>query len=217
LRARALSRPLAVTVGAAVAAAMVEGVLHLVHVFVLDGRYGGLLDVDSNRGIFDVLSVGAEATACLASLALAWARPGVRQRFLVLSALLAFVTFDDAVRLHARSQIEWPLVLFPVLACTFVLLWSAVDQRESRASIRAGLLLLATSVLLGRAVAPAVSSFGWMSGSWPYELKVVTKQGAELAGWILIGGTLFAAAALPAVRPTHRRLPGRRTATSESP
>jgi hypothetical protein len=217
LRARALRPPLAVTVGVALGAAAIQGALHLVHVFAMDGRYGELLDADSNRGIFDVLSVVAEATGSLASLALARTRPGGRQRFLALSALLAFVTFDDAVGLHRRSEIDWPLILLPVLACTFLLLWSALDRQESRASVRAGLLLLAISVLLGHAAAPAVSALGWMPGSWPYELKVVVKQGAELAGWVVIGGTLVAAAALPSVGPTNRRVAGPRAATSEWP
>jgi hypothetical protein len=204
-------------VGLALGAAVMQGAVHLVHVFVLDGRYGALLDAESNRSIFDVVSVVAETCACAASLMLARARPPERHRFLALAGLLAFVTLDDAAGLHNRVGVDWPLILFPVLGCTFLLLWSTLDQRRSRACIRAGLLLLATSVLLGRAAAPMLTAFGWTPGIWLYEIKVVIKQGVELGGWILIAGTLVVAAAIPNVRRAPPRVASRLTATSESP
>jgi hypothetical protein len=200
----------------AAAAAVAQGATHLIHVFVLDGRYADLLDADSNRSVFDVVSVIAEASACAACLALArwhrWARP----RFLALAGLLAFITLDDAVGLHDRIGVDWPLILFPLLACTFLLLWSALDEPETCAYIRVGLLLLTISVLLGQAAEPVLTAFGWGIGSWPYELKIVIKQGAELAGWIVIAGALIVAAAAPRTRRALSHAAGRRTATSGS-
>jgi hypothetical protein len=204
-------------VGVAAAAALLQSAAHLVHVFVLDGRYATLLDADSNRSIFDVVSVVAEATGSAASLALASMRPAQRPRFLALSALLAFVAVDDAISLHTRSRIDWPVILLPVLVCTFLLLWSALDRPEERVFIRSSLLLLAAAVLLGVVGAPALRALGWDAGRWPHALKIVIKQGAELAGWIMISGSLVTAAVLGGVAPAWRRCVGRRPATSEAP
>jgi hypothetical protein len=202
--------------GVAAAAAIAQGATHLIHVFVLDGRYADLLDADSNRSVFDIVSVVAEGSACAACLALAGLYRSARPRFLALAGLLAFITVDDAIGLHDRIGVDWPLVLFPLLACTFVLLWSALDERRASAYIRVGLLLLTMSVLLGQAAEPVLTAFGWGVGSWPYEIKIVIKQGAELAGWIVIAGALVMAAAAPSMRRAASHAAGRRTATSGS-
>jgi hypothetical protein len=67
--------------------------------------------------------------------------------------------------------------------------------------IRLGLVLLVLSLFAGRLAEPVLSRGGWGPGEWPYELKVIAKQGAELGGWMLIA---FALVSIDAAARTAR-------------
>jgi hypothetical protein len=74
-------------------------------------------------------------------------------------------------------------------------------------------VLLLGSVVIGQLAAHFLEAHGWTAGAWPYELKIVVKQGAELAGWILITGALLVAAGFPHPR---RAVVGQRADTVPS-
>jgi hypothetical protein len=58
--------------------------------------------------------------------------------------------------------------------------------------MRAGLGLLVAALLVNIIAPPLLERGGWDVGAWPYELKVILKEGIQLAGWVLIAFGLIA-------------------------
>jgi len=209
------------TAGIALAAIglVVQSLLHLAEIVVFD-RGVNTLDLDEDYGIGSWASVVATFTAGAAAALLAVI---CRDRvFVALAALLAFLSFDDYIRLHERvgqagelfgldpdlelGRVIWPALLFPLLAVGGALLWIASNQFGGSIPrlLRAGLVLLGVAVVL-EAASAALFQFDYGHRSWPYEIEVLVEEGAELVGWTWIATALLAGACSTLVDAARRR------------
>ena len=191
-------------------AAFVQGVIHLSN-FALADLEVTLLNAGSDVAAFAWASTVATFAAAFAALVLAAVAKRWVPTLATLAVMLAFLSLDDFVQIHERISEEaleigfseawhvgrlfWVVVLLPVLAATFVLLWRmARDAPEDEGRVlRLGLGLLVSAVAL-EAASPLLFQFGWDHLTWPYEVEVAVEEGAELAGWIAIAGALAARA-----------------------
>lgn len=187
----------------------VQSAAHIVGVRMLDDRFFNLnADVEGNT----IAWAGAAATfaAAFAAFVLALVPALVDRRLLVLVAILAFFSLDDAIGLHERlaergadafglsdeaQRIVWPPVYLPILALTVLLLLDAARRipAEAARALRLGIVLLVAAVAaeLGAAFLGVVLDVE--RGSWPDVLEVVVEEGAEIGGWLLIAFALAAA------------------------
>ncbi len=200
-----VKRLVAVGLTPAVAAVALQTSVHLGNALLFDGRYGGL-SADSEYTVFTWASRVAAFTA--ASVALSAAIVFGLSRLLLLAALLAYFSLDDALRLHERlgesvaslglptysSRLLWPALYVPLLALAFALLWVSArsGSKSARRCVGFGALLLAAAV-----AAEALSTILFWAGAEPGDvtdvLEVAVEEGAELGGWILIAAGLTAA------------------------
>ena len=213
-RAEAVDTVLLVGLIAAAAAFVVQGAVHVANIAV-DRRYG-LLDADSDYGLFAWAS--AAVTAVAAVLAFVLASRLRRRDYLLLGVALTLLALDDLFAVHERigeladtlglseriqlQRLVWIVVLLPLLAAAAILLRRIAREPPDRAgdAVRVGLALLVLAVA-AEAVTPVLFNFDWGQNSVPYELEVVLEEGAELAGWILVVTGLAGFAAAVAERP----------------
>ena len=183
---------------AAIIAVAIQTAAHLVYAYVWPSL---LLNADNDWGTFAWASSVVTFSGALAACVLATLGPE-RAVKLTLAAILAFFSFDDGVRLHERlsadvgSLIPWEhagraagmLVLLPLMAVAFVVLWrlSRAEAGRARGHIRLGLALLVAATLLEAVVSALIRRGGWSGSDLPMVLEVVVEEGAELGGWILI-------------------------------
>jgi hypothetical protein len=216
-RAEAVDTVLGVGLIAAGAAFVVQSGVHVTNV-VLDRRFG-LLDADSDHGVFAWAS--AAVTAAAAALAFVLAARLRRRDHLLLGIALAVFALDDLLAVHERigelddslglpervqlQRLVWIVVLLPLLAAAAILLWRLAAEAPGRTGevVRGGLALLVLAVA-AEAVTPVLFTFDWGQDSIPYESEVVLEEGAELAGWILVVTGLAALTAAVAERPALR-------------
>jgi hypothetical protein len=193
-------RTAAALIGAIVAA---DIALHLVGVAV--GHGGGMLDADSDSGIFGWVGSAALAAGAAAALVLARRRPVL----LALAAALLFVLV--ASRVHLRDHVgAWPLVYVPVLGAIALLLVAATRAHDgARRLALAALVLLAVSLGVHELGPPLLSRLGWGPGDWAYEVKIALKGSLEAGGWLLAAAALGYAAATT-VRASSSSRPGLR-------
>lgn len=182
----------------AIIAVTVQTAAHLVYSYVWPSL---LLNADNDWGTFAWASTVVTFSGALAASVLAALGPE-RGLKLTLAAILAFFSFDDGVRLHERlsadvvSLIPWEhagrvagmLVLLPLMAVAFVVLWrlSRAEAGRVRGHIRLGLGFLVTAIFLEAVVSTLIRRGGWSGSDLPMVLEVLVEEGAELGGWILI-------------------------------
>jgi hypothetical protein len=158
---------------------------------LIDYRFFGLrlkvIRSDTDGGIFGVIGVialfltSAAAWVALASL------PTLRRPLEVLAPLTTFLAVDKALRLHDHIP-HWLLLYLPLLAAVFL----SLLEIARRADFSVRLLIIGAVLLLGLAF--AIHQYGDAvlvrldepSAGWMYQLKGVTKHGAELAGWLFV-------------------------------
>lgn len=200
-------------VAAAALAALATAAGHRVDFWLLHLR-SAALDADVNWSLSDTLSFAAIlcAAGAVAALALRERSAGLA----LLGGLLACFAVDDAVQLHLRLGPEWEALYLPLLLPALILLARLSRLADTKAGwlVRAGAAALGASVVLG-AAGRALPLAGWGRGAWEYPLKVAVKQGAELAGWVLvaIGASMVVAVraqALRRLRPHRPPAPGGR-------
>jgi hypothetical protein len=205
------ARVVRVGIGIAVILVVFQTAAHLTYAFVSDGRWGEL-NLDAEYGTFSWISSGTTFAAGFVALLLALFDPRRARRYLLLAAMLAFFSLDDAVELHERlgeaaiarlvdldrgsfNHIFWPILFFPLLALAFLLLWdvSRYAGGQVRALLRAGMTLLVVGV-----AAEALASAWYLPGgdpdTWPGAVQIMIEENAELAGWIVIVTALTAEA-----------------------
>ena len=176
--------PIGVSLAVAAALALVATQCIDVAVFQLRIR---ALDSDTHRSIFGVISLLAQAGAVVA-VGMRCLSPPRRAGWLALGALIG-------VLLALRALLPSRPVAFAVpVGAAFVLFWwlTTTDYRPARAVLRAGLFVLAFSFVAHLVGPRIVSHLGYGNGSWPYELKGMSKHSTELAGWILVSTGVFA-------------------------
>lgn len=188
-------------------AVLAQTVLHAADIVAFD-RGVNIFDADDDVTVSGWASTAATFAAAVSILPLAFAT-GRRWLFL-LSAIFAFFSFDDFIRVHERlaagveslgidetlqlGRLIWAVVFFPLLVVAGLLLWTlsrSLADGEARL-LRLGLLLLVAAVFL-EGSSPLLFAFGLDHKDFLYEAEVVLEEGAELAGWIWIATAALAA------------------------
>jgi len=146
----------------AVAAVAAQTAVHLANGLLFDGRYTQL-NADSEYTPFSWASTVASFSA--ASVVLGAAIVFERRRSLLLAAVLAYLSLDDAIRLHERLaetalghglalpsymiRLLWPALYVPILVLAVALLWTFARKipTSARRLTGFGVLLLASAVV----------------------------------------------------------------------
>ena len=156
------------------------------------------LNSDKHDSLFGLVSLLAQAGVAAASV---WRGNRVERRrrwWFALGALIAaLVIIRGLITFNAKA-------LAVPLACVFLLLcwltWR--DPRPARALVWAGLILMATSLLLHKVGLSADDSTA-SDYTWAYQITSMIKHGAELAGWMLLAtGIIAGLRDRPAPEPT---------------
>jgi hypothetical protein len=189
-------REATVTIAAAAVAALsivVFGIAHAVNAWAYDREFS-LLDAGTGSSAFEWIGT---ATVSLSAAALVVIGRRESDHLLMLMAgLLAVVAVIDLTGLH-KHVTGGKLLLVPVLLPILVLLWRLPRSYGiARSALRIGLVLLAFSLVVGTVAERVVNRQGWTHGDAGYELKILLKDGSEVAGWTLVAaGTLAGAVA----------------------
>lgn len=208
----------------AVVAVLVQTAAHLGNAAFLDNRFT-LLSADAEGTPFSWASTVACFAAAFAVLLAAAAFPALAPRLLLLAAILAFFSLDDAVGLHERlgaevlspllglpaytSRLLWPAVYVPLLLLAVALLWRLAREGPTRArhSVRLGVALLAGAVA-AEAASTLLFRLGVTHGDRIDFFEVALEEGVELAGWIFVAAGLTSCAlhtlGLSAAELAHR-------------
>jgi hypothetical protein len=178
---------------AAGAALALESAIHLAN-FGLDDLRIRMLDSNYEWSYSHLLATGAFATGAVTSVIAA--RSGVRRArtWWTAGALFAFLAVDGATRIHEHIP-AWPVVYAPVLVCLCVAVASLAEGTDEEPVVRAGIALLALSIVIHVFGPGVVHRLGWSPEGWAYQSKVALKEGTELAGWVLLVPALVRLAA----------------------
>jgi hypothetical protein len=197
-----LERLLKIGLVLAVAGAALQALAHLVNVFLLGGDSWNL-DAEADNNAWAWASSVATFTCAFIAFLLAVLPRTNAGRLWFLTAVLAFFSVDDLVKVHEGvgtgirerlldlptgwGRVAWPVIFLPFLAAVFLLLWRMASDTGGRAGlwIKGGLALLVFAVGLELLSAPFYIE-GHSAHSVPGATEVAIEEGAELAGWILI-------------------------------
>jgi len=198
-----------VSAGFAIAslAFVAQSAAHFAYVFLFDARVGQLnLDAESNA-----FSWASSVTTFVAALlAVAVAFLWHRMWLLLVAAVLALFSLDDAVQLHEElgewangklglpdelARVIWPALFFPLLAFVFVALWRLATHaaKPVPVTIRLALGLLVLAIV-AEASAAAWYGTGGEAETFVGALEIAIEESAELAGWVLVATGLAATA-----------------------
>jgi hypothetical protein len=142
---------------------------------------------DKHDSVFGLASLVAQIAVGAASV---WRGRRVEHRrwaWFALGALAAGLVLIRVLIHFNATALAVPLACLFVLVCW--LTWR--DPAAARAVVWAGLILMATSLLLHK-VGLASDSSTASDYSWPYQLLSMIKHGAELAGWMLLATGIIA-------------------------
>lgn len=201
-------------------AGLVVASSHLFNHFVLDDGVSMLSADGEARNPLTWGATVAAATAAFSALLLRAAWVERAQRLVVLAALLAFFSLDDAIQLHERAaaQVEtafglpeeygrviWPALWMPLLATAFLILLSIAREfaRQLRRTVHVALALLVAAVV-GEALSLAFFEAGSGYAGVAYHAETAFEEGAEIAAWLLVAAVLATAALRAAGRRAHR-------------
>jgi hypothetical protein len=185
------SRRLVLTYGTAltVALALAAAAGHLVDYVAFDFQVRAL-NTNTHASIFGIISLLALAAAFAAAAITAARTPAQRVHGSLLAAVLGILL---ALRIVHPPDVV--LIALPSIAAAFVLLWwwSAAGP-DARRVLRAGCLLLATSLVVRKVGFDAVNALGYGVDSWAYQTRDALRHALELAGWLLVATALLASA-----------------------
>jgi hypothetical protein len=171
-----------------VVAALALGVVlgaHLLNFGAWGGRYG-LLDAADEWSLSHILATLAFAAGAVICTLYAVAAAGPRREWAFSAVIFALLLADNLTRLHEHLA-AWPALYAPLLGALCITLLRATASRPAAIVVRAGIALLAASLVvhvLGHEVVERV--MGWGPEAWGYQIKVGLKEGTELAGWALL-------------------------------
>lgn len=204
------------------AAAVVQGVVHLLNLLLFDLRVYAL-NADVDVGAFMWASTGVTFAAGVVLLALGRLASSTRWLAWGAAAAILLLSLDDLLGLHERlsglkttigpldhaSRLFWPLATMPLLAAVFLGTWALANASSGtpRRAVRLGLLALVLAVVL-EMLSPLLFLVGQDHGLLGYELEVVVEEGLELFGWSAVLSGLLGLLLSTAVRAEHAD-PGR--------
>lgn len=158
------------------------------------------LNADKHDSVFGLASLLAQTVVAVVSL---WRGSRVEKRrwaWFTLGALVAALVVIRGVTTFNATALALPLLCVLCLVCW--LTW--LDRIASRTVIWAGLILMATSLLLHK-VGLAADSSPASDYTWAYQIEGIIKHGAELAGWMVLAIGIVGGIA---DRPASQRIPG---------
>ncbi len=178
---------------------------HLLNELAFDGSISEL-DARQEGNSFTWASTVAAFAGALAATLHALLLEAHRVKLGLMAAALALISFDDLVRLHERlggrlaDGLDLPdaiaegaeLLLFaPLLLGTLIVGWLLVGELSAKPArqLRLGLSLLVVAVVLEVFGAPTRAA-AESGADWSNELRIALEEGVELAGLIIVGGTL---------------------------
>jgi hypothetical protein len=203
-----LTAPISV---AAIAAATVVAT-NLVD-FELDTPRIALLDANDQTSWSHIATAAALAIGAVIAILTAMR---VGQRRMLWTAVagvqgLLFVVEVSAVHVIVDRHSYGKLIYLPLLAALVLCLWRLTLGSEQSPLVWAAILVLMLAYVVHLFGARAVEAFGWGDGSWVYQVKVGIKEGAELAGWLLLVFALIRLTRVRSARPAGLDLrPGSR-------
>jgi hypothetical protein len=208
---------LAFGLAAAAAAALGVVVVNVVNDVAFDERFYQLNANAEGNALTWLSSAAAFAGAVLALLL--WACTHERIT-LLLGAVLAFFSLDDAAQVHEKSGEAfgealglpdwsvrlWLVLYLPIVVGAAWLIWrlASTAPRDAGRALRLGLLLAASAFVI-EIVGPITKEIAERGVEWPNALRVGIEEGIELAAWILVatGLAILLSEAL-AQRPSAR-------------
>jgi hypothetical protein len=162
---------------------MLQAVTQAIDFGVFDLRIRAL-DCDNHASVFGIASLLAQA-ACAAACGWRGVRTHRRRwAWLCLGALVAGLVLIRGLTAFNATALAAPLAA--------VLWWLTWRDPGVRLVVWAGLLLMATSLLLHKVGLDADASTA-SDYTWAYQLVGMVKHGAELAGWLLLATGVVAA------------------------
>lgn len=201
-----LERLLRLGVAFALVGVAIQTALHLTNNLALDGHVENF-NPDAEHNVWTWASASATFAAAYAALVRAVLVLESRMRYLLIAAIFAFFSLDDAIEIH--EQVSWNLavetlglpsyvqgrlfavIYLPLLAGAGLLLWRVAQESPARIRLHlhAGLGLLVLAVLV-EPVTLIWQSQGVGARSVPDTIEVSIEEGAELGGWILVATAL---------------------------
>jgi hypothetical protein len=198
---RASERVVRVSLVLAVVAVAVQTVAHVVNAAVGGGSY---LNVNSERNP----TTWAHSATIFAAAFLAGTHAAGfaarRATFVVVAAILVFLSIDEMLLVHERiftealdlldlpvvwDSVIWPVIYIPILG---VLAGGLLVIARSTGSPGGGLVLLALALLGAAVVIEIVTAPFSVDDRWPHDAGGAVEEGAELAGWLLLAAGLAA-------------------------
>lgn len=177
---------------AIVAVVVAQSVLHVLFTVDLHQRRS-LFDVYRVNGIPDLVSTMALGAAAVGAAVLAFFASG-RRRIppAVGAAALGALTLADLVHdgAHPGRSTGKVVIALAVLAIVMVLLVVLTAFTRAKIMFAVAVGLLAGSFMISQ-VRELDPTFDWRHGQLAHELRVVAKEGFELAGWAFLGLVLW--------------------------
>ena len=173
---------------ATLAVALAASVAQVVDLTVLDSDVR-LLDMNTHASMFGVVSLLASGMACVAAALLATAAATHGRVTMALPVLLVILI---GLRLLHPSGVV--LLALPLVAATFLVLWShvAVPGSDAERVVRVGCVVLATSYVV-RMLGDAIAGPGHHDERWAQQVRLLVSHSGELAGWMAVATGLAAA------------------------
>ena len=139
------------------------------------------LNSDKHDSLFGLVSLLAQMGVAAASVWRGNRVDGRRRWWFALGALIGVLVIVRGLTTFNAKALALPLACVFLLVCW--LTWR--DPRPARAVVWAGLILMATSLLLHKVGLSADDSTA-SDYTWAYQITSMVKHGAELAGWMLL-------------------------------
>lgn len=102
-----------------------------------------------------------------------------------------FVVEISPVHVQVDRLSYGKLVYAPLLVGLVVCVWRLANSSSHASLMLAGLAALFVSYTIHLFGMPVMHALGWGSESWGYQARAGLKEGAELAGWLLVVLTLW--------------------------
>ena len=215
------NRVLTVGVVVALAAAVVQTLVHLLNAAFFDRAQ---LDARAEANTMTWASSVATFAAAFAAALHAVLLSERRRAYAFIACVFAFFSLDEALHVHERlaesvlaavgqdtswDSVVWPAFYLPLAGMVAVLLVSLTRTTPTRARrfVLVGLVLLVTAVAAEVLSAPVSTSE--TEGGWAHVFESAYEEGAELTGWILIATGLTVLTLSEAGRLLHQRDPQR--------
>jgi len=178
-----------------VVALLVQTTAHAI-AFLVSDTYDSRVDLNASNSLPDLVSTAALVAAVLGAAMVARSHVARAVEAWTLAVLLGLTVIADVIHAGAESLSVSGAAVVIGLAVSAVLMWRLARTSPPQT---AGLLDAALLCLIGSLAVSFVFHRvdGWLAvgrGDVVYEVKVMLKQGLELAGWWLLALGLWSAA-----------------------